>query len=300
MHSLQLTYSPHARVCVCVCVCVLQHNNLSVDALAVAHGSGQPSPQLIEVWQRAQEIREWLNLGEHANAAVEGADDGVSATWEVQHARLCEEVIRRGKLLLDCNVAALASKVARTHWSKLKSFARKITSAAKPNLFELVKGAKAANELRELLNYQRSVAQADSKEQSTSDAVIGFVKDAVSAAFMRRVLSERTTVASYRAEGLRHLVEGLQGVTAPSEKINALAPFYRALRSYPERCHPLSGLEGCDAAVKAEIRSYLEQLLTQGVELVRQGLGSRDSEGHASVTCGTLESTLVPEWMPFL
>jgi hypothetical protein len=45
-------------------LCVFeQHNDLAESAMSVGAGNGSPTPQLRQVWTKAQDIRQWLTLG---------------------------------------------------------------------------------------------------------------------------------------------------------------------------------------------------------------------------------------------
>ena len=103
----------------------------------MGEGRSEPSTALKEVWTKAQEVREWLTLGDSAAAAVDGDGD---SNYDVQQSRLCEEVGRRGRLLLDVNIAVLTGRLAKGRWAKLKSFARRVVAA--PDWTRVVQGAK--------------------------------------------------------------------------------------------------------------------------------------------------------------
>ena len=100
------------------------------------------------------------------------------------------QVVRRGQLLIDVHVPMTVSTVAKKRWVSLRALAHGFKASSVGTWKSVIAGAKVAVELKQLLNFQRSSAQANSVElssMSTSDLIVSFVKDSVPATFMRCV-----------------------------------------------------------------------------------------------------------------
>jgi hypothetical protein len=96
--------------------------------------------------------------------------------------------VRRGHLLVDAFVPLTTSTVAKKRWISLRAVAHGFKASSVGTWKSLVAGAKVAVELKQIMNFQRASAQANSLDvssMSTSDLVLAFVKDSVPATFMR-------------------------------------------------------------------------------------------------------------------
>ncbi len=104
--------------------------------------------------------------------------------------------MKRGQLLVDVHVPLTVSTVAKKRWVSLRALAHGFKASSVGTWKSVVAGAKVAVELKQMMNFQRTSAQAVTQEMSslsTSDLIIAFVKDSVPASFMRYVHAIWTT-----------------------------------------------------------------------------------------------------------